>query len=141
VNDHHPIVGAWRVAVEVGGSAGPTNLATFGADGTVVVVFPSPTAAAPEAGHRLEYWTPALGAWADDGGQGADLQFVALGADETGAVIGTHTVIAEVTVGADRTSWQGRFRLDVAGPAGALRASVAGTVSATRIAALTPEAR
>jgi hypothetical protein len=66
---------------------------------------------------------------------------VALGADETGAVIGTHTVIAEVTVGADRTSWQGRFRLDVAGSDGAVRASVAGTVTATRIAALTPEGR
>ena len=34
MNDHHPIVGAWRVAVEVGGSA-TTNLATFGADGVV----------------------------------------------------------------------------------------------------------
>ena len=39
------------------------NLARLSADGGVVVAFPSPTPAAPNAGHTLEYWTTALGEW------------------------------------------------------------------------------
>jgi hypothetical protein len=132
----HTIVGSWNVAVAIPG-AGPglVNLAMLSADGTVLVAFPSPTPAAPDAGHRLEFWTPALGSWAAQGEHGASLTFVALGVDENGANIGTHTVSATITLSSDGETWNGPFRIDVAGADGSAKGSAEGTVSATRIAA------
>jgi hypothetical protein len=139
VNGQHPVVGSWRVAVEVAGNQGPTNLATIAADGTMLVAFPSPTPAAPGASHRLEFWTPAVGSWVADGERGATMAFVALGVDENGTAIGTHTIAATATTDAD--GWHGPFTITVAGPDGRTLASVSGTVTATPIAAtanLTP---
>jgi len=132
----HPLVGAWRVAVEIPGvgDAG-TNLATFTTDGTVVVAFPSPTPAAPGQAHRLEYFTPAVGAWEAAGAQGAAMTFVALGVDETAIPIGTHTITATATVAADGATWSGPFRIEIASATGAPLGAVAGTVTGTRIAA------
>jgi hypothetical protein len=132
----HPIVGSWRVAVAVGSVTGLTNLATLSADGTMVVAFQSPTPAAPGASRRLEFWTPALGSWTAHGASTVTMTFVALGADETGTAIGTHTVRATVEVAGN--GWHGPFTIEIATPDGAVQASVAGTVTATRIVAENP---
>lgn len=131
----HPVVGAWRVAVQIPsvGMRGE-NLALLAADGTMLVAFPSPTPAPPDQHHRLEYWTPAVGSWDAAGERGARLAFVALGADENGAPVGSHTVTATVEADAGGTSWSGPFRIAVVGSDGAAVASLAGTVTATRIA-------
>ena len=134
--DSHPLVGSWRVAVRIPSlNVEGVNLGTFGADGTVVVAFPSPVPAAPGQSHRLEFYTTALGSWAASGERGAAMTFVTLAADENGAPVGTHTVSAEVEVAADGGSWSGPFRIDVASPTGQAQGSVAGTVTAARIAA------
>ena len=132
----HPVVGSWRVSVEVPG-AGPglVNLARLSLDGGVVVAFPSPTTAPAGANHRLEFWTPALGSWTPTGDRTATMIFVALGSDENGAPIGTHTVTASVTAGAGAESWQGPFTIAVAGPDGKTQGTVSGTVTATPITA------
>lgn len=133
--ERHAVVGSWRVAVAIPGTGpGLVNLARLSRDGGVVVVFPSPTPAPPGAGHRLEYWTPALGAWTAAGPREAAMTFVALGADENGAPAGTHTVTATVTADADGRGWHGPFRIEIAGPDGTVRATVQGTVTATPIA-------
>ena len=108
----HPIVGAWWVTVEVGGNRGPDNLASFGADGNVLVASPSPTPAAPDAGHQVEFWTPALGSWSATGDNSASMRFVTLGTAETGASAGSHTIAADVAVAADGSSWAGTFELE-----------------------------
>lgn len=78
VSARHPVIGSWRVAVEVDAAPGPTNLATHSANGTVVA-FLSPKPAVPGAGYRLDFWTPALGFWTADGDCGANMTFVAIG--------------------------------------------------------------
>ncbi len=130
----HPVVGSWRVAVDVP-SAGVhgQNLATLSPDGAVVVAFPSPTPAAPGQGHALEYWSTALGSWEATSATGAAMTFVSLGADETGKPIGAHTITA--TVEADATGWGGAFRIEVSGPDGTVLGGVDGTVTATPIRA------
>jgi hypothetical protein len=135
----HAMVGAWKVAVDVPGARpGLVNLALLTAEGTVLVAVPSPTPAAPGAGHRLEFWTPALGSWAAQGEREAVMTFVALGADENGAPAGTHTITAAVTADADGQGWRGPFQIAIAGPDGAVGGTIAGTVTATRIAAESP---
>jgi hypothetical protein len=129
------VIGPWGVAIDVGNVHGPTNLAILSADGTVLVAFPSPTPAVPGSGHRLEFWTPAVGSWSAHGERGAAMTFVALGADENGTPIGTHTITANVEAAPDGQSWHGPFRIDIASIDGAVTASVSGTVNATRIAA------
>ncbi len=136
MSDHHPLVGAWRVAVQVPGAPVGTNLATFAADGTVAVAFPTPNPAAPSQTHKLEYWSTALGSWSASAERGAAMTFVSLGADESGIPIGTHTITATVEVAADNASWQGPFTIEIAAADGSVLASVGGTVSATRIAAV-----
>ena len=133
MSGQHPVVGSWRVAVDVGHVHGPTNLASLTSDGAVLVAFPSPTPAAPGSKHQLEYWTPAIGSWEADGDQGATITFVALGVDEHGAAIGTHTVTATVSVSGD--GWSGPFTVAIAGADGAALGSVPGIVSAARIGA------
>jgi hypothetical protein len=136
VSDRHPVVGTWRVSVEVPGApARLVNLATLSLDGGVVVAFPSPTPAAPGAGHRLEYWTTALGRWAPKGERSATISFLSLGVDENGADIGTHAITATATSDASGDTWSGPFTITVAGADGTQLAQVSGTVSATRLTA------
>src|SRR5688572_2408205 len=95
MSDRHPVVGTWRVGVEIPGApAGMINLATFSLDGGVIVAFPSPTPAAPGAGHQFEFWTPALGRWESTGDQTAATYFTSLGVNEHGASVGTHSITA-----------------------------------------------
>lgn len=132
--DQHPIVGSWRVSVQIPGIAGElTNLARLSADGGIVVAFPSPTPAAPGSSHKLEYWTSALGEWQASGSETVRMLFVSLGADETGAAVGTHTVTASVTVDSTGTSWSGPFQIDISDATGVATGVINGTVSATRI--------
>ena len=132
----HPLVGSWRVTVTVPGApATGTNLATYGADGTVVVAFPSPVPAPPGQNHRLEFYTPALGTWLATGERSATQTFLSLAADENGTPVGTHTVTAQVEVDPTGASWSGPFRIGATSPTGDPQATVAGTVAATRITA------
>jgi hypothetical protein len=136
MSDRHPVVGTWRVGVEIPGApAGMINLATFSLDGGVVVAFPSPTPAAPGSGHDLEYWTPALGRWESTGSVSATMFFTSLGVDEHGAAIGTHSIIATVQADADGQAVSGPFTITIAGTDGATLGSVSGTINATRITA------
>jgi hypothetical protein len=132
----HSIVGSWNVAVAIPGAVhGLVNLAMLTADGAMLVAFPSPSPAAPGAGHRLEFWTPALGSWNEQGDRGVAMTFVALGVDENAAPIGAHTITATVTLADDGQTWGGPFRIDITGSDGTAKGSAEGTVSATRIAA------
>ncbi|HEU0115034.1 MAG TPA: hypothetical protein VFQ80_10180 [Thermomicrobiales bacterium] len=132
----HPLVGAWRVAVTVpAANATSVNLATLGGDGSVVVAFPSPTPAPANAGHRLEYWTTALGAWEPSSPRGGTMTFVSLGVDETGANIGAHMVTAQASVAADGRTWSGPFRIENHDANCVAIGAVEGTVLAERIAA------
>lgn len=134
--DRHPVVGSWRVSLDMPGAPpGMINLATLSLDGGVIVVFPSPTPAAPGSAHRLEYWTPALGRWAPKDANSATMSFVAIGVDENGAGIGTHAISATVTANADGQRWDGPFTITIAGQDGTILAAISGTVSATRISA------
>ena len=136
MSERHPVVGTWRVNVEIPGApVGTINLATFSLDGGVIVVFPSPTPAVPGAGHQLEYWTPALGRWEGTDGQSASIFFTALGVDEHGSSVGTHSISAIVKADADAQGFTGPFTITIAGTDGASTGSVAGTVKATRIGA------
>lgn len=136
MSDRHPVVGTWRVGVEIPGApAGMINLATFSLDGGVVVAFPSPTPAAPGSGRQLEYWTPALGRWESTGSDSATMFFTSLGVDEHGAAIGTHSISATVQTDADGQALSGPFTITIAGTDGATLASVSGTINATRITA------
>jgi hypothetical protein len=136
VNETHQLVGAWRVNVSIPGVGVEfVNLASFSADGTVIVALPGPNPAPPGAGHRLEYWTPALGSWVAAGPTSAEMSFVTLGTDETGASIGSHVVSATVEIDADGASWHGPFAIDVVDPHGVSIGSVSGSVVASRIPA------
>lgn len=132
----HPVVGSWRINVAIPGApSGLINLARFSADGGVVVAFPSPTPATTGANHHLEYWTPAIGAWTSTGDREASVAFVALGSDENGAPIGTHTITATLGANAGRESLHGPFTITVAGPDGKTLGSVSGTITGSRITA------
>lgn len=136
MSDRHPVVGTWRVEVEIPGApAGMVNLATFSLDGGVIVAFPSPTPAAPGSGHQFEFWTPALGRWEAAGSQSATMSFTSLGVDERGASVGTHRITATLQADAVGKELTGPFTITIAGVDGATLGSVAGTIRAIRIEA------
>ena len=136
MSDRHPVVGTWRVSVEIPGApAGMVNLATFSLDGGVVVAFPSPAPAAPGAGHQLEYWTPALGRWESTGDRSATMFFTSLGVDEHGASVGTHSIAATLQADANAQGLAGPFTITITGADNAALGTVAGTITATRITA------
>jgi hypothetical protein len=135
MNETHPVVGAWRVVVEVPGAPAGTNLANFAADGTVVVTFPTPNPAPPGSARKLEFWSAALGSWRPSGARNVAMRFVSLGADEVGTPIGSHTITATAEVANDGASWRGPFTIVIASLEGETLASVSGTVRASRIAA------
>ena len=136
MTDRHPVVGTWRIGVEIPGApSGMINLATFSLDGGVVVAFPSPTPAAPGTGRQLEYWTPALGRWESTGNASATMFFTSLGVDEHGADIGTHSITATVQADADGQAVSGPFTITIAGADGAALGTVSGSINATRITA------
>jgi hypothetical protein len=130
------VIGSWKVTVTIpGANADLVNLARLSLDGGVVVAFPSPTPSPPNAEHRLEYWTSALGSWTATNEREATMTFVALGADESGNPVGTHTVTATVTADSGGGGWQGPFQIEIAGADGTVKATVQGTVTAAPIAA------
>jgi hypothetical protein len=136
MSERHPAVGTWRVGVEIPGApAGMVNLATFSLDGGVVVAFPSPTPAAPGAGHQLEYWTPALGRWESTDSQSAVMYFTSLGVNEHGASVGAHSISATVQASANAQELTGPFTIAITGADGSTLGSVSGTITATRITA------
>ncbi len=136
MSDRHPVVGTWRVSVEIPDTpAGMTNLATFSLDGGVVVAFPSPTPAAPGAGHQLEFWTPALGRWESTGSQSATMYFTSLGVNEHGAAVGTHSITATLQADASGNELTGPFTIAITGADEATLGSVSGTITAARITA------
>lgn len=136
MSERHPVVGTWRVSVAIPGApAGLLNLATFSLDGGVVVAFPSPTPAAPGAGHQFEFWTPALGRWERTDDQSAAMSFTALGVNEHGASVGTHSITATLQADASGQGLAGPFTITITGADDATLGSVSGTITASRITA------
>ncbi len=136
MSDRHPVVGTWRVGVEIPGTpAGMINLATFSLDGGVVVAFPSPAPAGPGSGHQLEFWTPALGRWESTDSLSATMCFTSLGVNEHGVSVGTHSIAATLQADASGNELTGPFTSTIAGSDGATLGSVTGTITATRITA------
>lgn len=136
MSDRHTVVGTWRINVEIPGAPpGMVNLATFSLDGGVAVVFASPNPAPPGSGHRLEYWSTAVGRWSATESRQAKMTFVSLGANENGSPIGTHTISATLTADAEGDALTGPFSIVIADQDGKTLAEVSGTVSATRMAA------
>lgn len=130
------IVGSWRVSVRIPGvDQEIVNLASIQRDQTVIVTFATPSLAAPGQSHRLEFFSTAVGSWATLVDGSVAMTFVSLGADENGNPVGSHSIAAQVTVGADGQSWHGPFRIDIASATGAALGSIEGTTMASRITA------
>lgn len=143
----HPLVGSWRVEVEVVAEGQPPltlpNLASFTADGVVLVSAPSLLPELPGAGAPAELFGTGHGAWAATGEDRAEVVFAFLVVDERGEVASVNTVRGHLEVAADGDSYLGEFDLSIASAAGDERATASGTWRAARIAvgaAATPTA-
>ena len=128
------IAGAWRVTVTIPGMKGAfINLSTFSADGTVLNAFPTPSPAPPGSAHKLEFYSTAVGSWKESKAGKFEMAFETLGADETGAPIGSHRITAAVDLADDGSTWSGPFTLAILDPNGKQTGTVSGSVSAVRM--------
>lgn len=124
-------VGAWRLTVTEAGNPSIPALTTFAADGTLLNSDPPVSPAGGGAPITLD--SAGHGVWHQTGPTTADLTFVWLTTDAQGTFLGTGTVSAQVTLGADGNSLQGPFSLTAADPSGKTLFQGGGSVQATRI--------
>lgn len=121
-------VGSWRLTITAPGGPSSQSLGTLLADGTFIEsdepVSPGSPVDVTSAGHGL---------WEQTGASTAEVTFVELSTDLKGNFLGTATINARLTLGADGNSFSGPFTVTAADPSGKVVAQVSGTVKATRI--------
>jgi hypothetical protein len=124
-------VGAWQLATETPFGASQ-SLFTVNADGTVAFsdrpVFPG------AEGFPVTHFSAGHGTWEQTSPDTASATWVFFMTDGDGNFLGVITDSAEMTLGADGTSWSGPFSSSTADPAGTVLFVGGGTVEATRIA-------
>ena len=135
--DGQAFVGSWRITVYEAEGPPTLALAICGADGTLVTA-EHPVVTPPGAG--VVFTSAGLGAWKATGPETAILTFVGLGCDGQGALFGTVTIRAGVTLRTDGQEFSGEFVATIAEPGGSTIGTFPGTLRATRIIAEAPEA-
>lgn len=124
-------VGVWRLtAIEPGNPPLPA-LATFAADGTLLNS--DPPVSPGSGGEPITFNSGGHGVWQQRGPTTAALTFVQLITDGQGHFLGTTTISAQVTLGADGNALHGPFSVTAADPGGKTIFQGTGTVQATRI--------
>lgn len=124
-------VGAWRLTVTEPGNPPLQALTTLAADGTLINSDPPVSPAG--GGGPITVSSAGHGVWHETGPTTAALTFVELDTDAQGHFLGTATISAQITLGADGDSLLGSFRVTAADPNGKVLFQGAGTLRATRI--------
>lgn len=123
-------VGAWHLTTETPFGASQ-SLITLMADGTILFsdrpVFPG------DAGFPVTHFSAGHGTWVQTGPDTAAATWVFFMTDGDGNFLGVVTDSAEMTLGADGTSWSGPFSSSTADPTGNVLFVGGGTVHASRI--------
>lgn len=127
----HGFVGAWRLTVTEPGNPPLPALTTFAADGTLLDS--DPPVSPGSGGEPVTFRSSGHGVWQQSGPTAAALTFVQLVTDGQGHFVGTTTISAQVTLGADGNSLRGPFSVTAADPSGKVLFQGTGTVEATRI--------
>lgn len=126
------VVGAWRLTVTSAGRPATQSLATFSSDGTLINS-DQPISPAGD-GQPATISSVGHGVWHQAGATTVQLTFVELVTDLQGRFLGTTTVSAQLTLGADGQNFRGPFTVTVADPSGKVLFTGTGAVQATRIA-------
>jgi hypothetical protein len=132
----HTLVGSWLVVVEIEGQPPLRlpNLASFTADGVVIVSAPTLLPELPGGDTTRDVFSTGHGAWTAAGDRGADVRFVFLVVDERGNPDSINLIDGTLQVDAGGNAYTGQFTLTIVPAAGHAPAPVAGTWRATRIA-------
>ena len=132
--ESHALVGSWEVALSFESTAPAIEkeLATFGADGTLLVATTGELPSMPATGSDLLF-TEGHGVWTATGEQTADATFKFLMLDPSGGVFSTTTVRMALETNASGDGYGGAFTLTSISPDGAAMGEGRGTVEATRI--------
>lgn len=142
----HPLVGAWFVAVtyETEAPAALTNLATFTADGNLLVANAGQLPNVPPGAGLV--FTEGHGAWEATGERTAQATSVYLTVNQSGGIASVNTARATIEVDASGDRYTGEASLSIAGPDEGDTVEMFATIDATRItvepmgAAATPTA-
>ena len=131
----HPLVGSWLVAVDVEGNPPLRlpNLASFTADGVVVVAAPTLLPELPGSTSR-NLFSSGHGAWTATSAQAADVRFLFLVVDEGGNPVSLNVIDGQVQIGDDGETYTGEYTLTIHPASGEAESSASGTWRATRIA-------
>jgi hypothetical protein len=132
----HALVGSWLVVVEIEGQPPLRlpNLASFTADGVVVVSAPTLLPELPGADTARDVFSTGHGAWTAEGDRGATVRFVFLVVDERGNPDSINLIDGTLQFDAGGDAYTGEFTLTVVPAAGQAPAPATGTWRATRIA-------
>jgi hypothetical protein len=131
----HPLVGSWLVGVDVEGNPPLLlpNLASFTADGVVVVAAPPLLPELP-GGTARNLFSSGHGAWTSTSAEEAEVRFAFLVVDEDGNPVSLNVIDGHVQVGEDGESYTGEYTLTIHPASGEAEATASGTWRATRIA-------
>jgi hypothetical protein len=133
----HALVGSWLVEVTVDGQSPLRlpNLASFTADGVVVVAAPALLPESPETAATRDVFSAGHGAWTLTGADTADVRFVFLVVDERGNPASINVVDGQIQVDAEAGAYTGEFVLTIISATGESPPPTSGTWDASRIVA------
>ncbi len=136
----HPLVGSWEVLISYEGATAieVTNLATFGADGTLLVASAGQLPNIPGVFGTGLVLTEGHGAWAATGERTADVTYRSLTLDQTGSISSTNIARMSLAVDPSGDAYSGTCSLELISPNGNSMGSGTGTVRAERIAVEPP---